>query len=69
MHRYSGDPFDVEILSDESFIDGVYTINVIVIRLSLTAQTGSVMENWDYVFPILIGVGAAFAAAGVAGMV
>ena len=28
-----------------------------------------VMENWDYVLPILIGVGAAFAAAGVAGMV
>lgn len=39
MHRYSGDPFDLEILSDESFVDGVFTTSVIVIRLSLTAQT------------------------------
>ena len=28
-----------------------------------------VVENWDYVYPILIGIGAAFAAAGVAGII
>lgn len=33
----------------------------------LTAGAGWVVENWDYVYPVLIGVGAALVAAGVAG--
>lgn len=34
----------------------------------LTAGAGWVVENWDYVYPVLIGIGAAFVAAGVAGV-
>lgn len=34
----------------------------------MTSGAAWVVENWDYVYPILIGIGAAFAAAGVAGM-
>lgn len=33
----------------------------------LTAGAGWVVENWDYVYPVLIGIGAALVAAGVAG--
>ncbi len=35
----------------------------------LTAGAGWVVENWDYVYPVLIGIGAALVAAGVAGVV
>lgn len=35
----------------------------------MAAGATFVVENWDYVLPILIGVGVAFAAAGMAGMV
>lgn len=35
----------------------------------MAAGATFVADNWDYVFPILIGVGAAFAVAGMAGMV
>lgn len=34
----------------------------------LTAGAGWVIDNWDYVYPVLIGIAAALAAAGVAGM-
>ena len=45
MRRYSGDPFRLEVLTEESFVDGVFTISVIVIRLSCTARTEWVIAN------------------------
>ena len=45
MRRYSGDPFRLEVLTEESFVDGVFTISVIVIRLSCTAKTEWVIAN------------------------
>lgn len=35
----------------------------------LTAGAGFIADNWNYVYPVLIGIGAAFAAAGVIGMI
>lgn len=35
----------------------------------LTAGAGFIVDNWNYVYPVLIGIGVAFAAAGVAGMI
>jgi tape measure domain-containing protein len=35
----------------------------------LTAGAGFIADNWSYVYPVLIGIGAAFAAAGVIGMI
>lgn len=45
MRRYSGDPFRLEVLTEESFVVGVFTISVIVIRLSCTARTEWVIAN------------------------
>ncbi len=35
----------------------------------MTSGASFVVENWDYIYPILLGIGAAFAAAGVSGVV
>jgi len=35
----------------------------------LTAGAGFIIDNWDYVYPLLIGLGAAFAVAGIIGMI
>ncbi len=35
----------------------------------LTAGAGFILDNWNYVYPLLIGIGVAFAAAGIVGMI
>lgn len=45
MRKYNGDPFGLEVLTEESFVDGIWTISVIVVRLSRTAKTEWLSAN------------------------
>ena len=54
----------------QGLVSGMEVLSVIASgAITLMAEGASwVTENWDYVYPVLIGIGAGFAAAGAAGM-
>ncbi len=45
MRRYSGAPFDLEILMEDGFTDYIWTVNIIVIQLNDTAHSEWVNVN------------------------